>query len=585
MLYILTPIFCVALLCGTVFSFSKTDAYAYTSKNMPTGNNVVSNIFDSDKGKFSRVELDRIAKKAGFTGVDAMITAATGGTTKTAANFGNTVVEFGTYKNAGLKWIPSYLSKDSEGNAILTLWLASTDKTNSGTSNQEVSTWTDGTVYDKWNMGDDGNRVETQVTQQFNGHTVFSDSYDGSYIRNYILNGGNDYTKNWGQEKPITPPAKSTLTKFTQFTSGALSSYIVTPSKVGWQMAESIAKNDPAFVGGAYSIPDNYPIDWTNDKIWLPSIYEVGDTVMAVYGTTSAFGTTDELDGGLWKTDDSMKDFDTDEVWLRTTDERFRDSFYVLNHQNSTKKIRIRVWSTDDQVAAVRPALHLNLTKALENAVIYAPKNINNLTYDGNAKWLPQLTGSEKPDWYDSEVYTGSTYMSVKSTEYTDTRNNPAEQVAVTSVRNAGTYKVTMSLKSGYKWDDGTTGDKSFNIKIAKADPNVVAGFVDSNVSKGIYTSYNNGELPALKNAATNPTPGTIEWQSGQSPSTTDTTYYWQFTPDEANINNYNIITGRSEATAITVPYKTQTVKRLEIVLNEGAQFYDAFTLTDGDYS
>ncbi|MDE6075024.1 MAG: hypothetical protein K2G26_01150, partial [Clostridia bacterium] len=187
--------------------------------------------------------------------------------------------------------------------------------------------------------------------------------------------------------------------------------------------------------------------------------------------------------------------------------------------------------------------------------------------------------------WYDSEIYGSSTtYMSVKSTMYSDKLGNAAQSVAVTNIKAAGTYTVTMTLKSGYQWDDKSTGDKSFNIVIDKSAPNVSADFVDTNVKKGIYATYNNCTLPELKNTAANATPGTFAWKSGQQPTGPNgfktTPYEWEFTPDANNINNYDTATG-----TISINYRTQSVSSLEIIVDDGAQFYDAFTLTDSTYS
>ncbi|MDE7075828.1 MAG: hypothetical protein K2O62_00720, partial [Clostridia bacterium] len=360
----------------------------------------------------------------------------------------------------------------------------------------------------------------------------------------------------------------------------ALSSYIVTPSKVGWQMAESIAKNDPAFTG-----KEGYPTDWTNDKIWLPSIYEVSDNVMAGYDAGIGSSFTSTTNGGLWKINDDMTDNgNSQEGWLRTAQYDCTDLVFAkrINGNGVNQTISFDLFTKD---ILVRPALHLNLTKALENAVVYAPTNLPNFTYDGKSKWLSDLTGDDVPKWYDSEIYgNNTTYMSVKSTMYEDKLGNAAQSVAVTNIKAAGTYTVTMTLKSGYQWDDKSTGDKSFKIIIDKSAPNVSADFVDTNVKKGIYATYNNCTLPELKNTAANATPGTFAWKSGQQPTGPNgfktTPYEWEFTPDASNINNYDTATG-----TISINYKTQSVSSLEIIVDDGAQFYDAFTLTDGTYS
>ncbi|MDE5765689.1 MAG: hypothetical protein K2I17_00810 [Clostridia bacterium] len=157
---------------------------------------------------------------------------------------------------------------------------------------------------------------------------------------------------------------------------------------------------------------------------------------------------------------------------------------------------------------------------------------------------------------------------------------------------NAGEYTIKLEIidKTIYKWLDKTTDDKSFKITVDRAKPNVTAAFKNT-LPTNLYVSYNDGKLPELKNSATNATAGKIDWQADQSPRTDDTTFYWEFTPDDTV--NYLKITGMSDETKITVPYKTQAIDKLEIILHkdgeeedaEDVKIYDAFTLTDGSYS
>ena len=78
-------------------------AYAYST--LPNDDHIIGNLYNSDKGKFDKRNLDLLAKKVGYTGIDDMVvnvstedtTAISGENIKTAADFGETIVNFGTY--------------------------------------------------------------------------------------------------------------------------------------------------------------------------------------------------------------------------------------------------------------------------------------------------------------------------------------------------------------------------------------------------------------------------------------------------------------------------------------------------------
>ena len=242
---------CAAFSALSVSRLSELSADAYTSSNMSTAA-TIANIYKGD-GAFNQNNLDALAKKvSGCNKIDDLVALAEGGTVKNSAAFGQTIVKFGSYTFNGttreLSWIPVYLSKSSDGAAILTLWLANTANANGTISNQEISAFA---------------ALSTSSATTFNGKTVYSSGYSASYIHNCILNGRS--TCAW--KSSISIPAN--LTKFSKFAAGGeLSNFIVTPSKVSWQMAENKMKNDPKYTGANYA---NFTSDWTNDNVWLPS--------------------------------------------------------------------------------------------------------------------------------------------------------------------------------------------------------------------------------------------------------------------------------------------------------------------------
>ncbi|MDE5897220.1 MAG: hypothetical protein K2H43_05345, partial [Clostridia bacterium] len=208
--------------------------------------------------------------------------------------FGTATVKLGSFLTKTntveeLVWIPVYLAKDIDGDAILTLWLA--DSSTSAVSDQERSSWSDGT----------SSLTQTKTySEGGNTYTVYSNTYDSSYVRHAILNGDNGYVKGfdsyWNGSATVSntsgasrspDPGTLTLNKFIQFqTGGVLSNYVVTPRQVPYQMGLSQNRNDPAYSNV------NYPNNWINDKLWLPSISE----------TASGYWnpTTDQRSSSYW---------------------------------------------------------------------------------------------------------------------------------------------------------------------------------------------------------------------------------------------------------------------------------------------
>ncbi|MDE7084320.1 MAG: hypothetical protein K2O81_03660, partial [Clostridia bacterium] len=189
LLYILMLLFCALLCIGAVFSFSKSvsvQAYNSTGSDsvLPSEDNkVIGQIYKN--GVFVENNLNTLAKAVNYAGIKKLAEDAVkdGFEPLTSEDFGDIVVKFGEYEFQGnkyeLTWIPVYVSnsEDEQGNksAILTLWLA-TVGTNEVESYQEATTWSSG-------------RYSSRTGQEYNGNTVYCNTYDGSYIRHYILNG------------------------------------------------------------------------------------------------------------------------------------------------------------------------------------------------------------------------------------------------------------------------------------------------------------------------------------------------------------------------------------------------------------
>jgi len=355
---------CAALLLAvigtTVFMQSSRAAHAYSE--LPTGENVIENLYDSESGYFSKDNLDKLAqsikngdgssKYADMGNLIKFICLGDVGNTIQSSAFGETVVKFGKSNNGEeLVWIPAYVSKSISGAPILTLWLARTDGENSTGKQQEVSTFSDGT----WN-----NNADTNPS---------SNNYSTSMIRVKTLNNGGAYYSGYVDSENQVTPTKNEHTatsnksnKFEMYTTGALASYIVTPSDVDWQKNANWQKNDPKWQvdnNGNYTGNGHYSCEWLNDKLWLPSVHEVYDSSETATSTSTTF----TKNGGIWEM--TVSEFKNSIFfWLRSG---YPDNYsysYVLNSDGSYHIIV-------NQPYGVRPALHLNLTKAAETYMNY----------------------------------------------------------------------------------------------------------------------------------------------------------------------------------------------------------------------
>ncbi|MDE6790712.1 MAG: hypothetical protein K2J61_03215, partial [Clostridia bacterium] len=207
---------------------------------------------------------------------------------------------------------------------------------------------------------------------------------------------------------------------------------------------------------------------------------------------------------------------------------------------------------------------------------IDAPKDTE-VTYSGNSKWIADLTGDEKKEWINTDIYCNSSIMTVAKIEY-KSRAEGATFVDVTSagtanIKNAGTYKITMHLVGGYKWIGGSTDDKSFNITVKPQvidpfAPTVDYGTNADNSTKQYYAGTTTENFPTIKPPSAWDGNGSLVWDSGQTLTTTKP-YNWTFTPDDLN---YDVKKGTLSITVTPV-----AVNKIEATLTGTG---DIFTST-----
>ena len=436
------------------------------------------------------------------------------------------IVTFG-----GLDWIVTYISQDTSGNPIATLWLA---------SNATTSKWSNG-YYE-----DTGASVEFP-----------SNMYSTSYIRAVSLNNGGTYATSTTASTTASKRSSHTYAKFTMpngnGVTGSVIDYLVTPSAVSWQKTQSAITQ----LGFPYNLPNdewqssgtgydsNYDYGasvgacathysaWKDDYIWLPSLTETG---------------FDDSNTGLWGTNVNER-ADTTGSWLRSGhyfDSRVSD---VLNSSGSSYYINTLTYS-----CAVRPALHLNLKSAAQAAVdlhiadgivelnktyfeytgssvdvsVVSVVNGEETLTEGTDYTISYKTGSTTSTTPPSEIgkhyvvltgkgeYIGTVHIPfeiVKAKVTIPTITTPwleyngAEQtISATyddgkvtasglSGTNAGEYTATFTLTdtTHYEWNDGTTTAKTLNWLIAKKV--IPKPTVKSSV-KFTYTGYEQEILP-----------------------------------------------------------------------------------------
>lgn len=446
-------LFAVIIAVASFFFFYRRESEAFAT--LPTGT-VVNNVYNETTGNFDGTALTALAKTQSYTSLKAMVAAAEGGTIITGNKFGNFTLKLGSYnhKTTGdktdLVWQPTYLSTDSDGNAILTLWLASSESANTS-SNQEISWFSDGTESYRESSGKMKPFNDEGVTAN-----VESNTYAGSYIRfamvkgNYLnSNGSWKFANSFGAAIPdnkthraysgtrITPPDESTLTKFDQFyDDGIFGNFIVKPSKVAWQMSENSWKSDPGYYSTA-SYPRNaYPNHWTNDTIWLPGSGEVQA-------------------GQLWNmTADQLKY--PIATWTRSgsfSPSGVSENTHTVNtiqpdgsHTGHDGRGHI-----GSNYLAIRPAFHLNLSKVAE-FIAETPEVSTTYTYSRTEQTITI-------DNFDTDR------VKITNVQRTDGDGtaNVAPNFTETSVKvtDAGEYTITFETKTGT--ENGQSGHYYFD--------------------------------------------------------------------------------------------------------------------------
>ena len=331
----------------------------------------------------------------------------------------------------GKKWIATYLSKNSSGEPILTLWLA----------NSEITA--------RWH------------NQSANSNGNYPNNmYGTSEMRAVTLNNGGGYAETYNATS-LTPVAQNASSEWAIYTmpsiNGSLTSFIEVPENMSWQHSQIALtsspnqlykynnNNDALDLGGngrtvSYLDKTGYK-NWSNDKLWLPSIAEVG-----VSG-----------EEGIWKASNLTRAQGTNHTWLRSASYLNYLSAYVSTMQGDS------TGGSDLSLSeySIRPAFHLNLVKT-EEYTATALKSTTQINGIYNGEQQDYFNADGASSWYDATLFAADK-ANVKVEYFTSSGGalstpKPIEQ---------GTYKVRLTIQSDeYVWANGKMSQEiEFTIK------------------------------------------------------------------------------------------------------------------------
>ncbi|MCM1237348.1 MAG: hypothetical protein NC489_45360, partial [Ruminococcus flavefaciens] len=319
-----------------------------------------TDIYIDGTGSFDRANLNAFYGKLGADGYASLLNKTSSGSVLTSAQIadlnnhqGDVSVTFGGYK-----WTVTYLSQNTSGEVIATLWYDDAEDTVPFTQN--------------W--------CSSSTTGGFADHLKISSHYGSSSIRAIALGNGGDYyqgtSNSVDNDSAITrktaTEAEAQASKFYKFAKGNLAKYLTAPSQVEWQQNggeyqnEALVKvtNDWHTVYPNIGAGQDDPLyfQWADDKVWLPSLSET-------YQSNSGYG--------IWNTSESQRKAKGTYSWTRSGLLNASNVF-ILNSQGGFNH-----WTTANN-AGLRPAIHLNLSEVERNVSNGYYTDINK---DLQARW------------------------------------------------------------------------------------------------------------------------------------------------------------------------------------------------------
>ena len=445
---ILAVLFCTLLVLSTALMIPKNKTAEATSVG------TVVEIYDSSANKFSAKGLRKLytniySGAITYNKLKSKLDNTNGTVLRSYSQMTPTTVSLGGYN-----WNLVAVSKNQQGDVIATLWLSKSEYTS---------------TFSKSDFKDDS------------ASTYSPSEYSMSLVRSTLM--GGDYastltTTETGTQAPIW---EAFLDKY--------HNYIDTPYQVcgetGYQATEKYY--DPSEIRNylhpneAYkkyteeniglgkwmnanvkAVQDttNYAL-WQGDELWLPSLSETG--YASIYT-------------GLWDITSNTVRADATESWLRSAD--FFYNFAAVSLEVSGGAYNGRSGSVYSY--GVRPAFHLNLSKAAAEAKGVAYDDVDPKNVDDGSK---EVTNTETEHIFE-HVYDGNKVeiellnranLSIVGADYSPssgkfTATYP-EQKHDASNSGDKTYTITVEPNTGYVWDDTDQGGtREYKITVSLAE-------------------------------------------------------------------------------------------------------------------
>lgn len=425
----------------------------------------------------------------------------------------------------GLDWIVTYVSvteADESGNQdlVATLWLSS-DVQEKWKSEEDISVdygayvISDGAIKSRWSANWSGSNP--------------GNMYSTSYIHLVTLNNGGVYVTTSGTYEEIGQNASNPFALYTLDSKG-LNTYIVKPNQLAWTSGESArtqlgwgynASNDSLTGTGDYhSVYDysssDYPTraatyaNWGYDDLWIPSVVEVGQSD----NSTKA--------QGLWAMNNDERSASTYTFTRSAYVDNGYGCYVIKADGNGTQQGSV------SSKQAVRPALNLNLTKAISASS--SPSTSTTLTLNlnnesGDTTNISITAGDPMPSAVDIPSRNGCIFLGYYST------NNKNGKMMYDSAGNLAMSLMYLSddLTLYALWNvsvvfDPCNGNSTTTLYLYTGDPpdsvtvptlskyNFMGYFTEQN---GLGTKCFNADGTGIANAITKPTKVYASWLGG----------------------------------------------------------------------
>lgn len=384
-----------------------------------------------------------------------------------------------------LIWMPVYMSTTADGSdAVLTLYLGAV---NGPRSSFEYGGFTQAGEY-------------TTDPQNMRPSNMYGTSYmrasmlgNGGKYMNYAADHGSAY--NESKELITTAEGNNKFLDFLKYTEknidgetvnsmGYLCEDIVAPSQMAWQAKESYKTEigaDGVFENAAYggSAWQNYKFpneaygtsdgdysnnnynysniagydSWKNDKVWLPSLTEVG--------TGDNDGTNDDTNG-LWKLTKRQKANNptmlvpTTAAWLRTPNTV--ENCYSMFTLEQDGSVGTRPLS--ERNLQIRPAIHLNLSKIISK--YRKPVNVPDIVsvqYNG----VEQTLRNGEVEWMTDDITVS--FYSDKEAQHAVAALDAGEYYLTVYLENASDYFAKLPTTQRYKTVKFIVEKKQIGVK------------------------------------------------------------------------------------------------------------------------